>query len=471
MARSGTRSRVAIEITVGALAAAVLATATGFLLYVAGGGTQPEDVLPAGALGFARVDLDPSADQKLAVQAITDRLPDRPGVPQLDIKDDVIGGLLRANGVDYERDVRPWLADRAGIAVYPGATPGRGPQTLVALQFTDRERARAALDRLVRTEPGAGLRAYGFVDGEDYVLLAADRAAIDAAGRAPDPLADQQDYRDAVDELTGNQIALAWLDLGRWGEAVGDSARDRTERVLGGDLAGTVVLGAHAEDGVAEVDGVVMGLSRSAASLLAGAGRADAGLIAQLPANTALAVGAAGLGSSLADVYGRALDLGPRLVLGARAQAYGLVLPADLVPLLGDQVALAVLGPDQAGVVTRTADPTSAERLARRVATASRAELGLPLDVQPRPDGVVLGTGGAVERLRTPGTTLADSSEFTRAVPELPGSRLAVFVDARAELPAGVPTLPDAVPVRSIGLTVRPDDDLVRFRLRVTFAP
>ena len=48
-----------------ALVAALIGGITYGAASLSGGGTQPEDALPAGAIAFAKVDLDPAAGQKV----------------------------------------------------------------------------------------------------------------------------------------------------------------------------------------------------------------------------------------------------------------------------------------------------------------------------------------------------------------------------------------------------------------------
>ena len=58
-----------------AVVAAVTLGGTAVVSALGGGGAQPEDVLPANAIAFAKLDLNPSAGQKLAVFQLASKFP------------------------------------------------------------------------------------------------------------------------------------------------------------------------------------------------------------------------------------------------------------------------------------------------------------------------------------------------------------------------------------------------------------
>jgi hypothetical protein len=67
-------------VVIGAVVASLLVVgavgAVGAKLALGGGGKQPAEVLPREAVGYIRVDLDPSAGQKIAAFRLLDKLPD-----------------------------------------------------------------------------------------------------------------------------------------------------------------------------------------------------------------------------------------------------------------------------------------------------------------------------------------------------------------------------------------------------------
>src|SRR5206468_6877594 len=112
-----------------------------------GGGTQPDDVLRSGAIALAKVDLNPSLGQKLAVWQLSRKFPavfNDSGKDTV-LKDSVVAGLLRDTSLSYATDVKPWLGDRAAIAAYPAPSKGAQPELAFALQYTDEAAMTAAL--------------------------------------------------------------------------------------------------------------------------------------------------------------------------------------------------------------------------------------------------------------------------------------------------------------------------------------
>ncbi|MGH3333638.1 MAG: DUF3352 domain-containing protein, partial [Nocardioidaceae bacterium] len=101
-------------------------------MFLSGGGTQPEDVLPADTIAFARIDLDPSAGQKLNAVRLLDKF------PSLDAKGDDLKATLLEDmfddnpfGMKYDTDIAPWIGDRAAVAVLPA--PGTEDEVTAAV--------------------------------------------------------------------------------------------------------------------------------------------------------------------------------------------------------------------------------------------------------------------------------------------------------------------------------------------------
>ena len=116
---------------------------------LSGGGDQPDSVLPATAAAYAQVDLDPEAAQKITAVRFFQGL-DSTTKQELDkdwrkwVWDKLEEEGDAPSGVDFEKDIEPWLGDRAGIAVMP-AGEGEEPTVAVALQVKDGKAALAFL--------------------------------------------------------------------------------------------------------------------------------------------------------------------------------------------------------------------------------------------------------------------------------------------------------------------------------------
>jgi hypothetical protein len=450
------------------LALVVLVTATGLLVWLRGGGTQPEAVLPAGAAAFARIDLDPSAEQKLAIFEIRKRFPRASA--DFSLKDDIVGVLLSAGGLDYERDVQPWLGDRVGVSVMPDG------QVLIALQYSDRSAARAGLTRRAAqlgSGPATELPAFAFVPGEHYVVLAATQQGADGAARSSRHLDDDSAYAGATRFLADDQLVVAWADLGRLGPVLPEDVRADVSDWLGG-LRGAVALGVRAQDALLDVRGSLEGLPAPAQAVLAGP--PGTGLAANLPVGADVAVSGTRLGEAVAQVVERGLGRAEVLGLAIALRGQGVSYPDDLVALLGTEAGFAVRGQD---LLLRSTSSSSAPDLGTRVQAAlvalAPALAGFAEVLRPDGLGWIGGTGGGVAAAG--GRPLRESSDFRRAVPDAVGARLVAYADVDALLALlGQVTELDlatvrqvAAPVRAVGLSVAPGDGSdVRVRLRLT---
>jgi hypothetical protein len=101
--------------------------------YLSGGGPQPVEVLPADTLAFAKLDLDPAADQEAdqeaAVAPLLQQFPDLgAGGDDGDLRSTLVTPLLEENpwGLSYDGDVEPWLGDRMAVAAVPSPVPRPG---------------------------------------------------------------------------------------------------------------------------------------------------------------------------------------------------------------------------------------------------------------------------------------------------------------------------------------------------------
>src|SRR5690348_274057 len=108
--------------------------------FLSGGGTQPEDVLPANTVAFVKIDLDPSASQKIDALRLMGKFPQ--ARPQ---GDDLKAALVQKwfddnpYGLTYQRDVAPWIGDRAAVAGVATSMAKDGIAPVLAVQFTDQD--------------------------------------------------------------------------------------------------------------------------------------------------------------------------------------------------------------------------------------------------------------------------------------------------------------------------------------------
>lgn len=461
--RSRARTGLLAAAVVGVLGVAGAGAVAAFAL--SGGGTQPEDVLPANAILFAKLDLDPAAGQKLNVYRLSQRFPEaaRELEGEQTLRDDLLRQLFEGQDIDYDRQVAPWLGDRVGIAAVPSG--GEEPDVVAALAYTDRGEAERALGEL-----GNGTAfAFAFVD--DYVLVGDDQAVVDEAAGTEEHLADDARFTEAVDSLDGDHIALAWGDVGRFWDAVPQELRAAQGAEL--DPTGQVVLGLRAESDAVEVLGRTIGLRTGAEGQDVLSSGRGSGLAGDLPAEAVAALSVTGLGESVTAGYEALSDALEALVpdLEAQAAEFGIELPRDLATVLGRETAVAAWGDQQAPEVlvrTRSDDPQDALDVLRRAFTASGAEdAGFPFDdyAEAREDGLAVGTPAALAA----GSDLGDLEAFRRAVPDADAAGLVLWVSVQDALAlAQVEPSEDTAPFEAVGLTASGSAD-AELRLRVVF--
>ena len=437
----------------GALVLALVGGVSWAVGSLSGGGDQPEDALPAGAIAFVKVDLDPSAGQKIDGFRFLRQFPSlRDRIPlDGDVRQVLFEAVAEDAGwadLDYEADVEPWLGDRLAVAGYPAddadqtTAPG-----VVALQVTDADGAETGLRRLVDASADGvgGVRDIGFVVVGDYALIAeSQQLARQYAAKAEQrTLADDPRFAEDLGSLEDG-VAAVWVDNAAVAEEAG--VLDPMGFGLGGLGSGddglgtsagrTTMVARFAGPDVFEVVGSVGGAEAAswATHPLTG--------LEELPASTVAAIG-------IADGD----ELAPRLVEAARGsgddsssaideaiadleEETGISLPEDLAVLLGDNLVGTIdtgggNGRVDGGVKVRT-DAARAQRLLEPLLADAPEEIVLRTDG----DSYVLATSRRhADRLLAPGD-LGDQPGFAAALPDLADADAAVWVDPSALLKA-----------------------------------
>lgn len=470
--RRRSRRGLAVGLVAGAslgVAGAAVATAT----YLGGGGAQPEDVLPSSALALVKLDLDPAAGQKLAVYRLAQRFPSTSEAVEDEdsVKDELLSALFAQDDeIDYEADVAPWIGDRVAVALLPGAEE---PQPLVALAYTDRDAAEAALDGPVFD--GEDDAFFAFSEVADYLLVGTSQEAVDAAAAGTDVLAGSARWEAGMDALDGDQIVTAWADLGAIWTSLPQEARDEAAQTYGlqsdVELSGTLIAGAHAADDHVEVLGRAVDVESPFGLSPAVGGRSD--LVAGLPGHTVAALSVTGLGSGLAGAFDQAYGAEDPLGVVAAAADLGLSLPDDLRTLLGDETVVGLFGDSDVGVRARTADADASYDVASSVAQLITG--GDPSQVLLRrlEDGIAVGsTPEALDAISATGGGLGASERFRTAVPDAQEAAYVLYVDipralemTGADLGEGAD---DAAALTSLGISGSGDARSSTFRLRLT---
>jgi uncharacterized protein DUF3352 len=321
--------------------------------------------------------------------------------------------LFEGEDFDYERDVEPWLGERAGFWLRPEDESG-----VLLLAATDTDAARESLEAtLKRSGETVSERNYA---GSDYLVSDGDAAGIvgdfvaigpeaaykrtvDAA--AKDSLADTDEYADAVDALEDDRLAHFWVDTGaliRLGAQQDPDAAaqlDQLSAIVSLDDMPPIA-GSFAADG----DRLAVEVKvRGSGGALLGAGSTP--LLQELPGDTWAALGAADVGESLRDtIDGLAGALGGIAVRRELQDQTGLDLDRDLLDWVG-HVGVFVRGTTPAtldgGVVIQPTDEDRAADAVGRIVgavqvkTKTRAQ---PVDVAGADQAFALSGGRALAR-------------------------------------------------------------------------
>lgn len=444
-----------------------------------GGGTQPEDVLPASVVALAKVDLDPAFGQKRALFLLSRKLPDS-GVGTSDsMKDDLLRDLFDGSEFNYERDIKPWVGRRAAIGAIPDPASESGFAAVAAIQYKDAGVARAALRRIAAAQIKSRSDNRLFLTRKNgYVLVADSQKHLDAYAASTQPLSSVVGYQEGMAAMYGDQIATAWINLKATYFAT--PVEDRKYVPGFSDLTrpptGYFVVGLRAASSFLEVQGKAVGTNdETNASLFGGVGTTPgANVIASYPADTWAAVDMTGLGDALVRYYhSSGLDKDPDVA--EAAAEYGITLPADIKTLFGEETAVGAFGRgDGIQVVMRvlSTTPAASAGVATKLLSmgaSSRRELsGL---VRTERDGYYVGSSKAgVIRAATTTSHLGETASFRRALPEAGGAGVSVYVNFQGVMrafEADAETLHDYRYVDAFGFTVNPATHSFRLRLTV----
>lgn len=500
-AHGGGRRRGAI---IGATAAA--------LALIAGGGAfaayqfldaeaQPADALPGDAIAYTRIDLDPTAGQKVAMFSLLRRLPqfeEQTGISsdQDDLRALVVERFLGDSECDeltFDADFASWVGNRAGFAVVP--VDGE-PQPVVSIQVTDQGKAEDAVDALSACsnlasagDDSTSLGAAG--DGipedsgiefvGDYMLIAQSQILAEkfASQAESAPLSEDDRFSAAMAQLGEQGVASFWADVDGLREELGVLGDPQVEGMA------SALADVHSYSGVvrAGTDYLELTLATNSDTTLA---RQDGNPIEELPGTT-LGAFSMSQGGDLVDRYwGQLESFADQLEPGGFdrgvsefEQESGLLLPEDLRTLLGDNITAALDGAaldleaisspeDLADIgfgVRFSSDPVAMQDVLDRVQEKiNAAGSDFEFITHETEDGIVVATNAEFAQTLAATGDLGDSDAFTIAVPEAQEAVSVFYLDLDKAYDvvteiADAEALSVLEPMRSFGVTIRPGDD------------
>ena len=423
-----------------------------------GGDVDPATLMPASASAYLGVTVRPEGESKDDAQRISRALfgTDAPGRAILDLAAKATG----QSAVSFERDVDPWLGDRAGVALLP-APSGGGADVVLVAGSRDDDKARKALEssgRLSQQETFRDVDYRRSADGrlagavfEGALVLGSERAvqAVIASVRDDSVLSDAASYTQAIGELPKEGVATAYLDVSAVAELIGGLLGGGTtaqliEPVLsaqGDAIAASVI---PERDGL-RIEAVGTGTGSGIAAVQAKGGASKA--ITTLPGDSWLALGISDVGATISTLLDAASSaggiqaIGLNVLLGQIESSLGLKLREDVLAWMGAGglfVRGTAKGHVSGALVVRSKDPAATRRAVRKLRGALG---GLPAGAAARPfqvpgidEGALLTLGklrlelaaagdrfviaigpGALAKALHPGEQLADTAKFQSA--------------------------------------------------------
>ncbi len=472
-ARGGRRRGLMI----GAGVLAVAAVGAGVALaasQLGDGGAQPEEAVPASAVAFVAVDLDPSAGQKLDALRFTRKFPG--AASRIGSDDDLRRALFEALKQDdaltgdWATDVAPWLGQRAGLAVLPPKASGEDPGVVVLLAVTDQAKAKTGLAKVAGSDVSCDVTPDFAVCADDAAV--ARQAVADAA---KSPLSKVKRYTDDVDALGDRGIARGWLDFAGLKDAVPASGGIDLGSALGGtELTGRGAFALRFDGPNLALTGQVVGVAPPKVSGSVGAD--------DLPADTLAVYGFSG-GDTLAgyayDELRKVADqLGATAELDAQLQQfqsqYGIAIPSDIGKALGERSAV-LFGGMEAGS-PRVAARLSGDRVSIDKLLGAVRDVGGPQVAKATAgtDTVLASTQAYADEVAR-GKGLGSAKAFTAAVPRAKDAQGLLYVNLAGllgsvgdEMGVSAEARKNLAPLSALGMSTRRDGDRFTYDVRLT---
>src|SRR3954447_5171371 len=369
--RPGGGARRALVATAAVAVVAAAGAGAYAVAQMMSGGESPATAVPATAVAYASLDLDPSAAQKIEAFKILRKFPaikkEIGGTD--DLRRTIVDQIRKDNDckdLDYTDDIQPWIATRMAVAAVPDGSKPAVP--LVVLQVTDQAKAKTGVRALTScgSEAPSGVSFVG-----DYLLLADTQKQADAMADDAEqaPLAESKEFTTTMDRAGDPGIVSMYVSkdapeamLGAVRNEVGADdlpgfrANQLTKAFKDFEGAAGVI---RFRDGAVEAEFSAKGLSNQL-----GATSTAQSAAADLPATTAAALSIA-LPEGWLDQYLEMMKA--QLPRGTSMQdmfregerATGLRLPEDIETLLGTGLSLSLDGSANLRAIADSPDPST----------------------------------------------------------------------------------------------------------------
>ena len=220
---------IALTVFIGLVGATVV---TGYLVLFAAGTDRAARAVPADAIAYGTVYLQPSTGQKMNLALLLGHVPGFADAANLDQKiHEIAARFLGQAGIDYEANVRPWIGNQLSAALRPGADDLALPSPILLAAVKDPAAAASGMEAIAAgrgvdavkdTYQGSEIRVgpgLAWAVLEDLLIVTTDRpsleAALDAEVDASPSLADDAGYSAAMRRLPPDHLASAYLNLAK----------------------------------------------------------------------------------------------------------------------------------------------------------------------------------------------------------------------------------------------------------------
>ncbi len=401
-------------------------------------GQYGEQLPPGGsarnATAYIRLDLDPSAGQKIAAMRLLNKIPAVREV-QSTTSDprEMLWRLIASEepdlaSVDFQTEVAPWLGSRAAM----GALGTSDPKYMLALGVTDEA---AAMDWFKSRESGSNGPDMTYRDG---FLLFTDKDDTQSilADLDKESLSENANFQNDVAALGDQGIASAWFDVGALANsgafdesllsAIGQSP-SASEPVNG-----RMSMALRLDDDYIEFAGNFQGVN----NLEVPSGGNQLG---SLPGDTAVAFSMVGAGENFTKSWNSISKSLDPATISQLEKELGLRMPDDISNLIGTSFTMAFppqdlddwgsVGP-AFGIKSETNDGTRA----KTVLDDLLSEFGMDARWATKQDGntVYVGSSSDYVKRLADGGDLGAQDAFRLAIPNAESAHVALYMNVDA---------------------------------------
>ncbi len=278
-------------------------------------GADPASVVPTSALAYAQAVIRPTGSLARDINAASERLL---GIANPGAQLDALIDKSAPGGLSYEKNIRPWLGARAGVALLSIGS-GAHTEAVLVLDQTNDAKARAALSTRVlfqtngkpdATTPGS-YRGVSYIDDQtshavagvvgQFVVIANNSAAFDATvdvEKGASSLASAGSYQQSLGQALTGSAGTAYADLGRLVALIPASGVLSSALSVVKSLVGNETLYGSARF---DANGALLDLGSLDApkSSSSSPSATETNPLGSLPADSWVAIGAANVGPSL----------------------------------------------------------------------------------------------------------------------------------------------------------------------------